>query len=71
MIKPDPQVIKAFGLFLRQHPEALEWLEGEYRRELEHLPNAVNNAAVFQGRCQVWGELVRFLRETPVMAAKL
>lgn len=71
MIRPDPQVIKAFGLFVRQYPEALEWLEGEYRRELENLPNAINNAAMHQGRCQVWGELVKFLRETPAVAAKL
>jgi hypothetical protein len=71
MIRPDAQVIKAFGLFLRQHPEALEWVEGEYLRELENLPNAVNNAAMHQGRCQVWGELVKFLKATPAMAAKL
>lgn len=71
MIRPEPQVLKAFGLFIRQYPEALEWLEGEYRRELENLPNAMTNTAMQQGRCQVWGELVRFLRDTPSIAAKL
>lgn len=71
MLRPDPPVIKALGLFIRQHPEALEWLEGEYRRELEALPNAVSTVAVAQGRCQVWGELIRLLKSFPEAAAKL
>ena len=54
MIKPEPQVIKALALFVRQHPDFLEWLEGWRLRELDQLPTAINNTAVFQGRCQVW-----------------
>ena len=53
MIKPEPQVIKALALFVRQHPEFLEWLDGWRLRELDQLPTAINNTAVFQGRCQV------------------
>jgi hypothetical protein len=71
MLKPDARTIKALGLFVRQHPEFLEWLEGEYRRELEALPSAVTNTALFQGRCQVWGELTRLVKDSPVIAAKL
>lgn len=71
MIKPEPQVMKALGLFVRQHPEFLEWLEGEYRRELEALPYAATNSALFQGRCQVWGELTKLAKESPAIAAKL
>lgn len=71
MLKPEPQAMKALGLFVRQHPEFLEWLEGEYRRELEALPNAATNTALFQGRCQVWGELTRLAKEAPAIAAKL
>lgn len=71
MIKPEPQVIKALALFVRQHPDFLEWLEGWRLRELDQLPNAINNTAVFQGRCQVLGELTNLAREAPALAAKL
>lgn len=71
MIKPDPQVTKALAVTVRQHPELLEWLEGWYRHELETLPSAVNQPAVFQGRCQVLGELYKFAKEAPALAAKL
>ena len=71
MIKPDPQVTKALAVTVRQHPELLEWLEGWYRHELEMLPSAINQPAVFQGRCQVLGELYKFAKEAPAIAAKL
>jgi hypothetical protein len=71
MIKPEPQVIKALGTAIRQHPELLEWFEGWYRHELESLPSAVNQPAVFQGRCQVLGELYKFAKDAPALAAKL
>lgn len=70
MIKPEPEVIKALALFIRQHPEFLDWFDGWRLRELEQLPNAINNTAVFQGRCQVLGEFVRLAKEAPALAAK-
>lgn len=71
MIRPPPQVIKAIALVSRQHPELLEWLEEWQMRELKRLPNAVDNVAVFQGRCQVLGDLTQFVQQSPEIAAKL
>jgi len=71
MIKPEPQVVKAIALFVRQHPEFLVWLRDWERRELKRLPNAVEHPAVFQGRCQVLGEMVDLVEESPAIAAKL
>jgi len=71
MLKPEPQVMKALAMFTRTHPEFLEWLQGEYQRELERLPSATNNTALFQGRCQVLGELYKLAKESPAIAAKL
>ena len=71
MIKPDPQIVKAVAAVVRQHPDLLEWL-GEWRtHELDQLPNAINNPAVYQGRCQVLGELYKFAKDAPSLAAKL
>ena len=71
MIKPEPQVVKALALVVRQHPELLEWLEQWEMHELRRLPSAVNNPAVFQGRCQVLGEIASLAKEAPALAAKL
>ncbi len=71
MIKPEPQVIKALALAVRQHPELLEWLEQWELQELRRLPSAVNNPAVFQGRCQVLGEITNLAKEAPALVAKL
>lgn len=71
MIKPEPQVVKALALTVRQYPEILEWLKQWEMYELRRLPNAVNNPAVFQGRCQVLSEVVSLAEESPVLAAKL
>lgn len=71
MIKPDPQIIKSVAAVVRQYPDLLEWL-GEWRtHELDQLPNAINNPAVYQGRCQVLGELYKFAKDAPSLAAKL
>jgi len=70
MIKPDPRIIKLMATITRQHPDFLEWL-GEWRmRELEQLPLAANNTALMQGRCQVLGELYKFAKDSPELAAK-
>lgn len=71
MIKPEPQIVKALALFVRQHPEFLVWLKDWEMRELKRLPSAVEHPAVFQGRCQVLGEVVNLAEEAPAIAAKL
>ena len=71
MIKPAPQVIKGLAMAVRQHPELLTWMEGVYTHEMKRLPYAIDNPAVFQGRCQMMGELIEFAKESPAVAAKL
>jgi hypothetical protein len=70
MIRPDERTVKAFALAVRQFPEILEYLAAWRTHELEQLPNAINNAALMQGRCQVLGELYRLAKESPELAAK-
>lgn len=71
MIKPEPQVVKALALFVRQHPEFLAWLKEWELRELKRLPSAVEHPAVFQGRCQVLSEITDLAEQAPALAAKL
>jgi len=71
MIKPEPQVVKALALFVRQHPEFLVWLKDWELRELRRLPSAVEHPAVFQGRCQVLSEIADLAEQAPALAAKL
>lgn len=71
MIRPDPQTIKAVGLAVRQYPELLRFLDEWRMHELEMLPSAINSPAVSQGRCQVLGELCRFAKDAPLLAAKI
>ena len=71
MIRPDPKVIKAVALAVRQYPEILNYLEEWRMHELEMLPNAINNPTVSQGRCQVLGELYRFAKDAPSIAVKI
>jgi hypothetical protein len=70
MIKPEPQIIKGLAQAVRQHPEILVWMEGVLAQELKRLPYAIDNPAVFQGRCQIVVELLEFAKNTPAMAAK-
>lgn len=71
MIRPEPRVIKAVAQAVRQYPEILAYLQEWRMHELENLPSAVNNAAVSQGRCQVLGELYKFAKDAPDLAAKI
>lgn len=71
MIRPEPKVIKAVAMAVRQYPEILQYLNDWRTHELENLPNAVNNSAVSQGRCQVLGELYKFAKDAPDLAAKI
>jgi hypothetical protein len=71
MIKPEPQIIKGLAMAVRQHPELLAWMEGVLAHEMKRLPYAIDNPAVFQGRCQMMVELIEFAQQTPAVAAKL
>ena len=71
MIRPEPKVIKAVAMAVRQYPEILQYLSDWRMHELENLPSTVNNAAVSQGRCQVLGELYKFAKDAPELAAKI
>jgi hypothetical protein len=71
MIKPEPHIIKGLAQAVRQHPELLAWMEGALAHEMKRLPYAVDNPAVFQGRCQMMVELIEFAKNTPAIAAKL
>lgn len=71
MIKPEPQVLKGLAMAVRQHPEVMVWLEGVLAHEMRRLPYAVDNPAVFQGRCQMINELIEFAKQSPAVAAKL
>ena len=71
MIRPDPQVIKALGATVRQFPVILDWLREWEMSELRRLPTAVDNTGIYQGRCQVLGELVKFASDAPNIAADL
>lgn len=62
---PEPKVIKAIALAMRQYPEILEWIGDWKAQELESLPFASAQPAVAQGRCQVLGELYKFAKEAP------
>lgn len=70
MIRPDPRVLKALAITVRQHPEVLEWMRAWREQELKRLPYATNHAALFQGRCQVLDDLVSVVEEAPALAAK-
>jgi hypothetical protein len=70
VIKPEPPVIKGLAMAVRQHPEVLAWMEGVLAHEIKRLPYAVENPAVFQGRCQMLVELIEFAKESPAVAAK-
>jgi len=65
MRHPDPRVIKALAVVVRQYPEVMEWIEEWRNNELGSLPYATNTSALSQGRCQVLCELYKFAKESP------
>ena len=71
MIKPDEKVVRTIAAVAQQYLEFTTWVELWRQHELEQLPNAVNNPALSQGRCQVLGELYKFVKDAPAIAAKL
>jgi len=70
MKRPDPRVVKALALTVRQFPEVHDWIEGWYRQELEQLPGVGQNVTLAQGRCQVLKELHELMRKSPELAAE-
>ena len=70
MIEPDPEVIHAIALSVRQYPILQEWIDNWRMHELEQLPNVATNTALAQGRCQVLSELHKLLRDAPSISAK-
>ena len=71
MIRPEPQIVKALAASVRQYPVLLDWLREWEMYELRRLPNTVDNTGIFQGRCQVLGELTKFANDAPNLAADL
>lgn len=70
MKNPDTQEIQAIAQVAVHNPRFCEWLQSWYVSELERLPQAVNNSAVAQGRCQVLGEIIKVIKNGPEMAAQ-
>lgn len=71
MIRPSPQVTKALATSVRQFPVLLDWLREWEMQELRRLPSVVDNTGIYQGRCQVLGELVKFASDAPNIAADI
>lgn len=71
MIRPTPEVTKALAASVRQFPVLLDWLREWEMSELRRLPSAVENTGIYQGRCQVLGELTKFANDAPNLAADL
>lgn len=70
MKRPDPRVVKALALTVRQFPEVHQWIASWYRQELEQLPSVGQNVALAQGRCQVLKELHDLMEKSPDFAAE-
>jgi len=71
MNRASPQVTKALGASVRQFPVLLEWLREWEMQELRRLPSVVDHTGIYQGRCQVLGELVKFASDAPNLAADI
>jgi hypothetical protein len=71
MNRPSPQVTKALAASVRQFPVLLEWLREWELQELRRLPSVVDNTGIYQGRCQVLGELTKFANDAPNLAAQV
>jgi len=68
MLKPEPEVIRAFAYTAQNVPAVKQFISEWATMELKRLPVTVNNTAVAQGRCQVLGELSEFFDKAPTMA---
>ena len=70
MIPPPDEAMRALAALAQQHPALLEWLRSWRTAELDRLPSALVNPALFQGRCQVLGEFVKLVESAPAVVAK-
>ena len=70
MKRPDPRVVKALALTVRQFPEVHQWIDGWCTHEMEQLPSVGQNVALAQGRCQVLKELRDLMKKSPDLAAE-
>lgn len=70
MKRPDPKVVKALALTVRQFPEVQQWVDGWCTHEMEQLPSVGQNVALAQGRCQVLKELRDLLKKSPDLATE-
>ncbi len=70
MKRPEPRVVTEAAQVRLQHQTFMDWLEAWRQAELERLPHAVEHTGIYQGRCQVLGELVGFLNDAPNLAAR-
>jgi Zn-finger domain-containing protein len=65
MMRPSPEVIRQTADIAKRYAEFIAYIAAWRTSELERLPQAIANAAVAQGRCQVLGELAEFLAKAP------
>lgn len=70
MNRPDPHVVRQAADVCRQYQDLVTWLENWRMSELERLPRVVEHTGIYQGRCQVLDELVKFIKDAPNLAAK-
>jgi hypothetical protein len=68
--RPEKDVVEDAAKVAKHNVKLLNYLKSWQQRELTELPLRTENVAVFQGRCQVLGELIEFLDEAPRIMAK-
>jgi len=71
MKRPSPEVVKALAQIVHQYPEVAQFIQEWGSDELSRLPNATQNVALAQGRCQVLLELIKLIIESPELAGKV
>jgi len=71
MKRPSPEVVKALAQIVHQYPEVAQFIQEWGSDELSRLPNAAQNVALAQGRCQVLLELIKLIIESPELAGKV
>lgn len=63
MRRPTVEEFEQLARSVRSNPYLLRWVARWRDEELRALPNAINNTALSQGRCQVLNELTKLLEE--------
>lgn len=65
MKRPNNDVVAAMGACSKHYPKIWQWLDEWHKAELTQLPHVAQNTAIAQGRCQVLGELCKFVNQSP------